>query len=198
MKKPILFILLMLLCGAGYTQKQGQAAIDSMLNDLPKAKEDTNRVILLNCLAFTYRLINPDEGIKYGQGALALATKLVWKKGIAWANDNLGVNYQHKSDYPKALEYFLSALKIFEETGEKYGIAKATGHIGTVYYDLRDYPKAMEYDFNSLKAHEKIGDNSGIATENMNIGVVYSTLTDYPKALEYTFKALKIFEGKRG
>ena len=51
---PIGRFLLLLLpalgCGNLYAKLQGQAAIDSMLKVLPKAKEDTNTVKLLNGL----------------------------------------------------------------------------------------------------------------------------------------------------
>ena len=79
MKHTIITILLLLLTLSTshlYAQLQGQARIDSLLKELPIQKEDTNKVKLLNELSYGYWLINPDEGIKYGQNGLELATKL--------------------------------------------------------------------------------------------------------------------------
>ena len=61
-------ILLLLLIGqlpmATAQEKQGQARIDSLLNQLKKVKEDTGKVNLLNNLSTAYGYINPEEGIK--------------------------------------------------------------------------------------------------------------------------------------
>ncbi|MDZ4756535.1 MAG: hypothetical protein SGJ10_00165, partial [Bacteroidota bacterium] len=47
-------------------QKEGQALIDSLLVQLPKAKEDTNKVKMLNGISFNYYSINP-RGYKIWQ-----------------------------------------------------------------------------------------------------------------------------------
>ena len=198
--KFLLIVLLTLSAGCIYAQKQGQPLIDSLLKELPKAKEDTNKVKLLNNLSFSYYSINPDEGIKYGQQQLALATQLDWKKGTAWGNHNLGWHYQRKFDYPKAFEYDLKALKIYEETGNRQGAADMNMSIGMVYRSQSDYPKALEYYFKALKMYEEIGNKKLVANVTGNIGRVYNNESDYSKALEYDFKALKMDEeiGNKG
>ena len=177
-----------------HAQKQGQAAIDSMLKDLPKAKEDTNKVNLLNGLSFCYHNIKPDEGIKYGQQALDVATKLDWKKGIAGANNNLGNNYTNKSDYPQGLEYYQKALKLYEEIDYNKGIATANMNIGVVYAYQSDNQRAVEYFLKALKIDEEQGYKQYAAMVTNNIGYIYESQSDYPKALDYYFKALKIDE----
>ena len=172
----------------------GQPLIDSLLKELPKQKEDTNKVNILNGLSSAYRLSNPDEGIKYGQQELELATKLEWKKGMAGANECLGSNYQNKADYPKALAYYNEALKMGEELDNKKEIAAVLGNIGIVYACQGDYPKALEYFFKDLKMAEETGNKNDVAGVTANIGLVYVNQGDFPKALEYYFKALKMAE----
>src|SRR5204863_2765980 len=107
-----------------YAQKprlSGQAKIDSLLKELPEQKEDTNKCNILYRISSLYNSINPDEGIVFGRQDSALATKLMWKKGIAAANDVLGDHYGSKADYTKALQYYLIALNIKEEIGDKQG-----------------------------------------------------------------------------
>jgi len=183
--KRVLLLLLTLSNSNLYAQKQGQPRIDSLLKELPKQKEDTNRVNLLNSLSWDYSSINPTEGIKYGQQGLDLATKLAWKEGIAWGNHSLGSNYQHKSDYPKAIEYEFKALKISEEIGNKKGTADITMGIGIIYQYQSDYTKALEYFFKALKIGEEIGNKLDIVRTTGNIGLVYQNQSDYPTALEY-------------
>jgi len=176
-----------------YAQKQGQAAIDSLLKELPKQKEDTNKVNLLDGLSSDYNSINHDEGIKYGQQAVELALRLSWRKGIAITNNCLGDNYLYKSDYSRALRYFQKALKIDEEIKNKNGVATVTRNIGAVYIMQSDFPKGLEYYFKALKMNEDIGDKNGIVIITAYIGEVYLQI-DCPKALEYYFKALKMAE----
>ena len=188
------FIIIFLFPISLFAQKQGQALIDSLLKELPKQKEDTNKVKVLNTISGEYRYINADEGIKYGQQSLVLAEKLQWKKGKARANQNLGLNYEVKSDHPKALENYTIALKLFEEIGDKQALAKVTGNIGVVYCDLGDYPRALEYYFQALKMAEEIKDTHTAAINIGNIAIVYDEQGDLPRALEYYFKALKMAE----
>ena len=175
-------------------EKKGKARIDSLLNQLPKLSEDTSKVKLLNDLSDTYAYINSDEGIKVGEQSLSLAQKLNWQKGIAAATNSIGAGFEAKSDFPKALDHYLKALKLFETLEDKQGIAKSLGNIGIVYDYQSDYPKALEYYFKVLKMREELGDKSGIAAFLGNIAVVYKNQSKYSEALEYSLKALNIYK----
>jgi len=83
--------MLTLISAHSYATLQGQARIDSLLKELPQQKEDTNKVKLLVELSGCYKTISPDEGIKYDQLSLELATKLGWKKGIAATYNTWGI-----------------------------------------------------------------------------------------------------------
>src|SRR3954447_4675330 len=121
--------ILLLLCWINYSliataqKNQGQARIDSLVKQLPNTKEDTSKVALLNDLSATYSYINSDEGIKAGNKALSLAEKLNWEKGKANAMNSIGMNFEGKSDYARALKFYFSALEPFEKSGDKGGIA---------------------------------------------------------------------------
>ena len=173
-------------------QKQGPPEIDSMLKVLPSEKDIPQKIQLLNDIAIDYRLINPDEGIRYAQMALALANQIGSAKGIAHAFGALGINYQYKSDYPNSFEYDFKALKKFEEINDKHGMANSLRNIANIYQYEKNYPKVLEYDLKALKLYEELGDKGGIASNLTNIGIFYFSQNDYDKALEYNFRALKI------
>ena len=178
-----------------HAQLQGQPLIDSLITQLPKAKEDTNKVILLNDLSLTYYSINPDEGLKYGKQGLALAEKLNWKRGMAYAYKVIAGNYGYgKSEYAPALEYSLKSLQEFKAIEDKTGTAKILGDIGVVYWFQSDYPNALKYYFDALRINEELNIKNEIAATLCNIGIVYNSQEDYPKALEYMLKANKIDE----
>lgn len=191
-------------------QKQGQPLIDSLLKELPRSKDDTLKVKLLINLSLEYENVSPDDGIKYGKQALELAGRVQWKKGIARANNNIGGNYNAKSDFPQAMDYYLKALTINEELGDKEGIATNSVNIGIIYYNQLDYNKALDYYLKALSINETLySDDKAIAAMTpperqklkkqlaanlVDIGTLYSTLPvpDYAKAREYYQRSLFI------
>ncbi|MBC7829162.1 MAG: tetratricopeptide repeat protein [Chitinophagaceae bacterium] len=195
MKKLLLLLLIASATRQSHAQLQGQPLIDSLLTQLPTANEDTNKVKLLNDLSLTYYSINPDEGLKFGKQGLALAEKLNWKKGTAYAYKVIAGNYGYgKSEYARALEHSLKALQQFREMEDKTGTAKVLGDIGVVYWFQSDHPNALKYFFDALRINEERGIKNEIAATLCNIGIVYNSQEDYPKALEYMLKANRIDE----
>ncbi|MBL0340863.1 MAG: tetratricopeptide repeat protein [Bacteroidetes bacterium] len=195
MKKIVFLMLLMSIFRApASAQKQGQERIDSMLVVLKSSAEDTNKVTLLNDICFTYYAINPDEGLIFGNQALALAEKLKWKYGIAQANSRIGSNYFGKADYPNALTFWLKALKQNEEIGNKKSVGINLGNIGNIFLLQNDYEKALDYYFRATKLNEESGNKNALALNFGNIGTVYGYQLKFEQGLEYFLKALKIQE----
>jgi signal transduction histidine kinase/tetratricopeptide (TPR) repeat protein len=191
MKNTLLFLFL-LISSISYSQKkEGQALIDSLLVELPKMKDDTLKVNLLNDIAFNYAKIYPNKGIKFAREALSLSKNLNWKSGIAASFQCIGENLSIDSDYKNSLLYFDTALKL---ATNKKRISQIFGGIGTVYYYLNNYPTALEYDNKSLKIREEINDIKGQGAVLSNIGIIYLDLKDYKQAIMYLEKALVINE----
>jgi len=197
MKRILLITLALtgLFVGIKNTYSQ-DVKIDSLIKELKTAKEDTNKVNILNKLSEIggWRIGNYDTTMYYAQTAMQLAEKLEFKKGIATGYNNIGVIYRNQGNYPEALKNFLILLKIHEEIGDKGGTADAYNHIGIIYRNQGNYPEALKNYFTSLKIFEEIGDKSGIAINYINIGIIYKNQDNYPKALKNLFAALKIFE----
>ncbi|MCD6010407.1 MAG: hypothetical protein K0Q79_269 [Flavipsychrobacter sp.] len=175
-------------------QPGGSKRIDSLKNELSRAKEDTNKVAILGALAMYYANGDPKEGLKYCEQAVALSEKLQWKQGMATAYNSLGANYKSLSDYPKAMDNYLRSLKINEELNNRVNIARNTANIGNVYREMKNYPKALEYFDRSLKENEALGRKFGITNNYSDMAIIYSEMNDNARALEYFGKALKISE----
>jgi class 3 adenylate cyclase len=157
-------------------------------------KEDTLKAHLLALISLNYPPIKPDEGIKYGEQALELSTKLGWKKGISSSYSSLAANYNAKSDRVKMLDYLFKALKISEEINDMRGIASNVNNIGIVFEGNGNYANALEYFLKGMKLQEEIGNKSGVAIASGNIATIYLHEKNYAKAREYNAKALKITE----
>ncbi|HLA56752.1 MAG TPA: tetratricopeptide repeat protein [Flavobacterium sp.] len=114
------------------------------------------------------------------------------KNGLARAYGSIGIVFSEQSNYAKALQYHLKAVRIYEEINDLNKCARLYNNIGIVYQSEGDYFKALDYFIKCLKIQEKIGDNTvGITTTN--IGNIYLAQKNYPKAFEYYTKARQLF-----
>lgn len=173
---------------------QNQNTIDSLVNVLKTAKEDTSKVNAFNTLGRELINSNPDTAIALANQALLLSKKAGSKKHIA---DSYHIKARADfmmGNYPSSLEDNFKALALREELVDKAEIAKSLRSIGNVYYQQGDYPNALDYYFKALKMNEELRDKSGIAKSLSNIGLVYSDQGNYPKALDNYFGAFKIAE----
>ena len=188
------FITLICICVANpsFCQKQGQELLDSLLNELPKQKDDTNKVNVLFALSYNIFYINHADGLKYGDSALSLAKKLNWEKGIGNALIAKGMNQRADADYPAALKNYFTALQIFDAEDNKERVAVVLGRIGFTYFCQSNFSKAFEYQIKALALNEKYGSGENIERDLENIGEIYCAQSDHRKALEYLLRALKI------
>ncbi len=190
-----ILILAMCICtnGAINAQKQGQSRIDSLLKVLPDTRRDTDRISILTNLSYIFAVINPDEGIIYGNKALELAERRGFKRAMPAIYENIGTNYSYKNNYQEALIYYTKALEIYRKNGW-VGSATAKMNIGTIHLKKGNYPLALEFFFNALRIHESTKNEEGVAEVYSNIGNVYLRQGDLAKSLKYHFLAAKIFE----
>jgi class 3 adenylate cyclase len=198
MRKITTFLLLLFFSIAGHEYSMAQsgaernARIDSLILKLQSHTEDTDKIKILNDLAYTYRTDNPNEGIKYGIQSLSLSAKLGWKKGLARANSTLGSNYFSKSDYSAALEYWMQALKINDQLKNKEGIAAHLQNIGEVYYRQLSYPLALEYYYKALEVAKQLNNKLLISHAYTSIGNAYTEQYRFQQAYDNHLKALEI------
>lgn len=133
--------------------------IDSLINQLPKLKLDTNKVNLLIEITDKYNRYSEDtiDIIKYADQALELSKQINWIEGEVKSLSNLGNLYYHlNKDYYKSIEYFQRFLKINKELGNKFRVYGGFACIGRAYERLYNYTKAIEYYKLGLEKAEKI------------------------------------------
>jgi len=159
-----------------------------------KNQADTIRLQAIQKIAWSYVFNNPDTAFVLAQQELQFAQDKQQKKWQAKAFNIMGVSFLNKSNYPKALKYYLQSLKICKELNNKQGIASSLNNIGLVYFSLSDYPKALDNQLQGLKINEELHDKKAMAGSLSNIGNIYSNLSDYDKSLDYQLQSLKIRE----
>ena len=115
-------IIFLLLCYFAVAQNKKNDSLWAVYNS--KTQPDTNRLKAINTIAWSYSRNNPDTAIILAEQELKLANTIHSEKGKRWAAkafSTIGASFINKSNYPYALEYFLKALKLFEETNNKKG-----------------------------------------------------------------------------
>ncbi len=111
---------------------------DSLLKNLPASKADTNRVILLNKIAFALYTTDYQKSLAYCTQAGSLATKLHYLKGQALNSHIQGVVYTFKDDYATALIKEQQAASLALKTNDFALLAKAYNAAGLIYSRLND------------------------------------------------------------
>ncbi|TDG35953.1 tetratricopeptide repeat protein [Pedobacter changchengzhani] len=153
---------------------------------------DTTRVKLLGQISTSYIGTNPTKMLSYAKEAIALATKLKYKKGIAENLRFQGIAYYSVGNFKSAESSFSSALKIHEELKNVKGIIACLSNLGTVNTVQNNYPTALMYYQKSVRLGESIKDEMTLGITFGNMGVIYSELKNYDLALQYFQKGLAL------
>lgn len=145
-----------------------------------------------------------DEGVKYGNDALAIYNKLL---SLATASDKekilakiggtyilIGHNRVSQGNYPEGLKVTLLSLSIKGKLGDKKGLSDVEFNLGNIYSLQQNYPEALRYHYASLKICEELGDKTDIATCHNAIAWIYIQQGDYAEALKQCSTALKLAE----
>ncbi len=179
-------------------------SIDSLKSILKTAKEDTNKVTILNELSFESKEDSPDNSIHFAEDAVKLSRKLSYKSGQVSSLLNLGIAHKSNNNIGKAIEYCLQSLLIQKEIAGKSEIVNSLCGIGDLYKANRNFDKAFEFYIKALKLCESIpesadsvkntGNKKLEAKVNYLIGQLYQSQNSYDSSLRYFFRSLKIYE----
>lgn len=185
------FIFLLFLLFSITMHAQDQHAIDSLKQRLDHVPADTNRVKLLNKIAYETRY-RPKESLQYCEEAKTLSEKLHFTTGYASALNNTGNAYYNAGKAAEALKLQLSALEQWKKAGDKAAIAGTYSQVGLAYVGLDNYTEALRYQLLALKLREEIGEKEGISMSYFNLAGVYYQLKRFDDVLDVAKKGLAI------
>lgn len=168
--------------------------LDSLINIQNKFGNDTDKVNLLNEIAWHYIVVNADSGLQYGHDALKLASSLRWEKGAADAYNNIGESLRFKGDFGNSLSNHKTALEIFESINDKHGIAHSLSQIGISYFSLSDLSISYQYFYKALSLYRELNEKNGIAKNLSYMGIIQSNLKEYELALEHFNNSKNIYK----
>jgi class 3 adenylate cyclase len=167
--------------------------IDSLLNELKRQADDSNKVRTLWNLARAHRSVDRDKLVEYANQAVALADQVGAYSGKGQAIKFKALSYSDRSDYAAAIRLYEEARKAFEQANDTIGISNVLSNTGAVYVYLGDNTKGLEFFYESLKLAEKMGDKRRILSALNNIGTGYlNNPNTKDRALDYYKRALAL------
>jgi len=104
----------------------------------------------------------------------------------------MGDSLRGVGDYSSALEFYRSAIPLFQSERDSNGEAGALRGIGTVHYYQGNYDSALEYWEEARQIYHEIGDRKGEGKILNNYGQVYSNLSDFDRAIGYFNQSLTL------
>jgi signal transduction histidine kinase/CheY-like chemotaxis protein len=104
------------------------------------------------------------------------------REGMNFAN--IGEVYEALEQYPKALGFYRSALKLFEDSGDHYWIIYGNQAIAKLFVKMKDYPNALKHAQISLDHAKKQNLKNFICDNYQVLSDVYAAQGNYNKAYE--------------
>ena len=172
---------------------KSQDNIDSLKKLLRSEVSDSTRISLLNKIGWAYCKVNLDSAVVYANRTLKEYTGND-PKILALTYNLLGNIEYYKSDFNKALEYFIKSNNICKKFDSKNETMRVTNNIGIIYQMKGEYQQSLEYYQKSLKMKEELGLKKGIVVSLINISSLYYELEKYDDAILNSEKALKLAE----
>jgi len=168
--------------------------IDSLLQVLKTANNDTNKVNLLYNISKKYLYNAPDKAMEYNSSSIALADKLDFKKGKANAYDISGIYHQNKGEYDKAEKFYRKSLNIRKELEKQTLIAISYNNFGVLNRKKGSYKEAEKYFFKALEINKAQNNTLSLSQVYNNLGLLMDNLGKYQESIEYHFKSLELRE----
>ena len=162
--------------------------IDSLKNELSKAKSDTTKVLIYEKLIGTAP--NDKAAIEYGLKGMELAKRIRFAKGEILCGNRVGFLLV-QIDYYSAIPILMATKDLCEKTHNQKELVRALGFLGYAYGYV-DYQKALFYYHECEKLMAKANmseDNLPISTA---MGYLYKDHGSLDTALIYLQKGYQL------
>lgn len=183
-------MLFLLLFAASYVSSQTLMNKDSLLRLLPKAKEDTGKVLLLINIGQQYETDEPEIAKGYYRQAWQLSKNIGYTMGEIKFITNYGYILNSQGYYDSTLELNLQSVALAKKLNNQEYIAKTLFNTGSSYRLKEEYEIAAQYYLEAYALLEKIGDKVMLAYATEILQDLYRGMKQYRKGVEYGTKAV--------
>jgi two-component system NarL family sensor kinase len=174
-----------------------QSQMDSLVNELAKAKEDTNKVNLLKTLANEIGYTDFNKALEYGQQGYELSQKLNYEKGMGIMAYIIGFTYTDLGNFPLSDSFLNIAETKFQMLGFPGQLAKVEHARGVKNYKQGNYWLAADFFAKCVKLFEDAKDDGSALIAYQSLISVLGQIKNHNKAVELSKKALKLAENMK-
>jgi signal transduction histidine kinase len=154
--------------------------IDSLRHQISLTNNDTLQFILLGKIADVYSEINPDSALYYAEKMIPITQKLQFKLEEATALGIMGYAQINLGNYPRSLQYLLSAIEITSDPSSEKKLVPVS------------YPAIDEFSDRSRPPRSQR--LTKLSRIYQDAGILYGNSGNYEKALYYYKTALPLAE----
>lgn len=132
-----------------------------------------------------------DSALYFAEESLKLAKKSHAKNTVLKAHEMIGNVHVYTQSYDKAVNEYLSAIRIGEAIGERNSITSYS-NLGLVFLKTKNYAKAREYVNLSLDLSRKYNDSINMATCLNNLGLIEKNTGNDKLAVKYFEEGIEV------
>ncbi len=181
-----------------YTQEGPKTALPPFQEALKIFRLNADRhgeAITLGYVANCQRKLgNLDQALEFAQQALRMKQDLGDRGEIGNTQNQLGLIYWERSDYPNAIQHLDDAIEIATAVGDRELEGAARNNLGLVFDERGDYSHSLDQYQRALELHRASHFERGEGDTLGNIGGIYLLLGKFSEALPYYRQALEISE----
>lgn len=181
-----------------YSQQGPKAALpqfEEVLKVFQTRKDRHGEAIALGYIANCYRkLDNLDNALHFAQQALEMKEQLGDHDEIGKTQNQLGLIFWERANYPEAIKDFQQAIAIASTVGDKELEGSARNNLGLVFDEQGEFKQSLEQYQRALELHRATHFERGEGDTLGNIGGVYLLLGQFKEALPYYQQALAVSE----
>ena len=183
------FILIILLVFQNFSKAQ---KTDSLLKVLATAKEDTNKVKVLNAIAREYINSNPDSALYYLEIQKKLCVQLKYIPYLINYYINASSAYNVLEKYDSSMLLNKQCLAIALEYGNSLKIGYSLANLANAFRKTSQYDSAAIYYLKAITYLEKETEKDNVIYMYGNLAALYKHLEEYGKAISYLQQGLSI------
>ncbi len=181
-------VLLFVLLSSPFLHGQN-SNLDSLFRVVTQLQEDTNKINLLNDLAWDFRGSNLTLARECALEAEKISLKLNFERGYVTSLVRRGSVDIDEGKYETAEKIYLNVLELEKKLDSPHGITRAHNQLGTIYRDKRELNKALNFYSLAYKGFVELADTNNQAISLNNMSKVYKDLGKYDLALSYLHKS---------
>jgi tetratricopeptide (TPR) repeat protein len=170
------------------------AQIDSLTKELAKAKEDTNKIKLLQELGNNVGYYDLNGALKYALEGFDLSKKINYPPGIGNMAYLSGITYMDLGDYPKSDSFLNIAEQKYQQLNDKFRLAKVANAKGSWSYMQGDYWGASDNYAKAAEGFDELKDSTLSLIAYQNLISVLGQINNHEKAATLGKKIIKIAE----